>query len=67
MSEALHEEPVALVHNYRPWVAAMVILIAFSYWAPLYDATARGIKAESPAYNERFPVPLKQLQVEAKR
>jgi cytochrome c oxidase subunit 1 len=67
MSEALHEEPVALVHNYRPWVAVMVLLIAFSYWAPLYDAAVRGIKAESPAYNERFPVPLKELQTEVRR
>ncbi len=67
MSEALHEERVALVHNYRPWVAVMVLLIAFSYWAPLYDATVRGVKAESPAYNERFPVPLKRLQIEAQR
>jgi cytochrome c oxidase subunit 1 len=67
MSEALHEEPVALVHNYRPWAAVMAVLIVFSYWSPLYDATVRGVKAESPAYNERFPVPIKQLQTEARR
>lgn len=67
MSESLHAEPVPLLLNFRPWITAMVVLIAFSYWAPLYDSAARGIKAESPAYNERFPVPIKQLQIEAQR
>ncbi|MEN3000665.1 MAG: cbb3-type cytochrome c oxidase subunit I [Armatimonadota bacterium] len=67
MSEALHDARVPLLHNFRPWVTAMVVLIVFSYWAPLYDSTVRGIKAGSPAYNERFPVPIRQLQTEAPR
>jgi cytochrome c oxidase subunit 1 len=62
VAEALHSEPVPLFANLRPWMAAMVLLVVFSYSFPLYDAMKRGVQAKSPAYQHNLPIPIRQLE-----
>ncbi|MCX7686416.1 MAG: cbb3-type cytochrome c oxidase subunit I [Fimbriimonadales bacterium] len=65
MAEALHDEPIPVLSNLRPWLTVSILLIAFSYTYPIYESMTKGITAKSPAYGDRLPVPLKQTQTEA--
>lgn len=65
IAEAYHDNYVPLYSNMRPWLAGALVLIAISYTYPLYESMTRGIVSKSPAYNEKFPVPLKQMQTHA--
>lgn len=65
MAEALHDEPVPVLNNLRPWLTVSILLIAFSYTYPIYESMTKGITAKSPAYGDRLPVPLKQTRTEA--
>jgi len=62
LAEAYHDEPAPLLNNLRTWTVAAIVLAVLSYIPPLYDATVRGVFFKSPAYIEKFPMPLKQLQ-----
>ena len=62
IADAYHDEPAPLLNNLRTWTVAAILLAILSYIPPLYDASVRGVFFNSPAYNEKFPVPLKQMQ-----
>ncbi len=66
IASAYHDNEVPLYSNMRPWLVGALVLIAISYPYPLYDSAVRGIVSKSPAYNERFPVPLKQMQMQTR-
>ncbi len=50
IAEAIHEEPIPLVINLRPWVTATLLLIAISYTYPLYESVTRGSLANASGY-----------------
>ncbi|WP_164930821.1 b(o/a)3-type cytochrome-c oxidase subunit 1 [Aquifex aeolicus] len=62
IADAYHDAPAPLLNNLKTWTVAAIILAVLSYIPPLYDASVRGVFFKSPAYNEKFPMPLKQLQ-----
>ena len=62
MAEAYHDAPAPILNNLKGWTVASIILAVLSYIPPLYDASVRGVFFNSPAYNEKFPIPVKQLQ-----
>ncbi|RLJ71286.1 cytochrome c oxidase subunit 1 [Hydrogenivirga caldilitoris] len=62
IAEAYHDGPSTVLNNLKGWTVAAVLLAVLSYIPPLYDVTQRGVFQNSPAYNEQYPIPLKQLQ-----
>ncbi len=60
IAEALHDNPAPVLSNFRPWLIAMVVLIAIAYTQPLIEAFR--VTEKSPAYKENMPVPLKMMQ-----
>jgi len=62
IAEAYHDEPAPVLNNLRAWTVAAILLAIISYIPPLYDASVRGVFFNSPAYNEKYPVPIKEMQ-----
>ena len=62
IAEAYHDAPTPALNNLKGWTVAAVLLAVLSYIPPLYDVTQRGVFYNSPAYNEKYPMPIKQLQ-----
>ena len=62
IAEAYHDSPSPVLNNLKGWTVVAVLLAVLSYIPPLYDVTQRGVFFNSPAYNEKFPLPLKQIQ-----
>jgi hypothetical protein len=54
-SKPYHDEDIAAVQNFTPWVAAAVLLCVVSYYAPVRDivkngiTTAPGFRPDNPA------------------
>ena len=56
-SEAYHDEKnIGFVKNLTPWVIIAVILIAFAYTPPLYEAT-HNTSGKAPRFKDNSPVP----------
>ena len=55
VSEAYHDEDVAAVRNFTPWVVAALLLVVIAYTVPLVDL-ARANYPGAPAYSPRSPV-----------
>jgi len=62
LAEPYHDSPTPVLNNLRGWTVVAVVLAVLSYIPPLYDVTKRGVFHNSPAYNEKFPIPLKDIQ-----
>lgn len=62
IADAYHDEPAPVLNNLRAWTVAAILLTIISYIPPLYDAAVRGVFFKSPAYNEKYPVPIKEMQ-----
>ncbi len=62
IADAYHDAPTPVLNNLKGWTVAAVLLAVLSYIPPLYDVTQRGVFHNSPAYNEKYPIPIKQLQ-----
>lgn len=54
-SEPYHDEDIAAVRNFAPWVLAAVLLCVASYWAPLSDVARNGLTT-GPGYAPNSPV-----------
>jgi len=66
IAEAYHDGHSPVLNNLKGWTVAAVLLAVLSYIPPLYDVTQRGVFYDSPAYNEKYPIPLKQMQQTSK-
>lgn len=62
IAEPLHDSPAPVLNNLKAWTVASVILAVLSYIPALYDTTQRGIFYNSPAYNDKSPVPIKPIK-----
>lgn len=66
IAEAYHDGPSPVLNNLKGWTVAAVLLAVLSYIPPLYDVTQRGVFHDSPAYNEKYPIPIKQMKQTSK-
>jgi cytochrome c oxidase subunit 1 len=57
LSENYHDEDIAGVKNFTPWVAAAVLLVVLAYYPPLSDIMKSHFKAV-PGYRPNSPVPV---------
>lgn len=57
-SEALHDEEIPAVQNFRPWVIAGIVAIVLSYGPPLYQIY-QGQTPPVPGFKPESPVPSK--------
>ncbi|HWF12517.1 MAG TPA: cbb3-type cytochrome c oxidase subunit I [Candidatus Acidoferrales bacterium] len=58
MSEPLHDEDIAAVRNFTPWVAAAVLAVVLAYYPPLNDIMKSHFKPV-PGYRPDSPIALK--------
>jgi cytochrome c oxidase subunit 1 len=54
VAEALHQEQVGWVANFRPWVVVAVLLILISYVPPIIGLS-KGTFSNAPAYSPKSP------------
>ena len=57
-SEAYHDENLAAVRNFTPWVAVAIVLLAIAYVPPIYSAVT-GPTQVVPAYEPSSPLPVR--------
>lgn len=57
VSEPYHDEDVAIVRSFRPWLVGAAVLLAIAYGPPITQ-TLRSNFAGAPAYTPDNPVPL---------
>jgi hypothetical protein len=55
LSEPYHDENVAGVRNFTPWVAAAILLVVLAYYPPLNDIVRSHFKLV-PGYHPDSPV-----------
>lgn len=55
-SQPYHDEDVPLLMNFKPWLVALLLLIAISYIPPIYDVL-QATTQTSPAYLPTIPIP----------
>jgi cytochrome c oxidase subunit 1 len=58
MSKPLHDEDVAAVRNFAPWVAAAVLAVVLAYYPPLNDIVKSHFKPV-PGFRPDSPIALK--------
>jgi cytochrome c oxidase subunit I len=61
LSETFHDENVAGVRNFTPWVAAAVLLAVLAYYPPLSDIVKSHFKS-APGFRPDSPVPVEVKQ-----
>jgi len=54
-SEPYHDEDIAAVRNFTPWVIAAILLCVASYYAPVRDIVKNGIRT-APGFRPNSPV-----------
>lgn len=57
LSEAYHDENIAGVRNFMPWVTAAVLLVVLAYYPPLSDIVKSHFKP-APGYHADSPLPI---------
>jgi cytochrome c oxidase subunit I len=55
-ADAYHDEELAAVRNFTPWVVAAIVLLAIAYVAPIYSVVT-GPTQPMPAYDPSSPLP----------
>jgi len=55
-AEALHDETIPWVQNFKPWVAAMIVAVLIAYVPPLYEVVGGSQKKAVP-YRPWSPAP----------
>ena len=58
MSEPLHDEDIAAVRNFTPWVAAAVLAVVLAYYPPINDIMKSHFKPV-PGFHPDSPIALK--------
>jgi uncharacterized membrane protein len=54
---AYHDESLAAVRNFTPWVVVAIVLLAIAYGPPIYSVVT-GPTQLVPAYDPSSPLPL---------
>ncbi|HEY2121148.1 MAG TPA: cbb3-type cytochrome c oxidase subunit I [Candidatus Acidoferrum sp.] len=61
LSEPYHDEDIAAVRNFTPWVAAAVLLCVLAYYPPIRDITKSNFK-QAPGYKPDSPVAVETIR-----
>jgi len=61
LSEPYHDEDIAAVRTFTPWVAAAVLLCVLAYYPPIRDITKSNFK-QAPGYKPDSPVAVETIR-----